>query len=350
MKYHKMTVSATPAQSRAKPRKRRRAVPTKLTVALLATAVAIGPFVATELKAQQFPDRAVELVVPWPAGGGSDTLMRMLAEATTEPLGQPVVVVNKPGAGGSLGLREVAEASPDGYTVGMIATGFIAGQYDNPNAPVLEDYRIIVYVGTDPAALSASAASGISTLEEFVERARAEPGAIRNGNDQPGGSSYLAIALMEDALGVEVTRVPYGGYAPTIQGLLAGEVDTATVSVPDMAEHHRAGRVTILAVAGDERHPDAPDVATFTELGYPLVTGTTRALVVPAGTPDDVVATLEEAFLAGLNSETFRERATAAGFSLAPADSAAATELVYGMDESMYPVLLDAGLVHVRQK
>lgn len=325
-------------------------MPNQFTIALMATAVAVMPFAATELQAQSFPERAVELVVPWPAGGGSDTLMRMLADATTGPLGQPVVVVNKPGAGGSLGLRELADASPDGYSIGMIATGFIAGQYDNPNAPVLDDFRVIAYVGTDPAALSASADSGITTLDDFVARASADPGGIRNGNDQPGGSSYLAIALMEDALGVEVTRVPYGGYAPTIQALLSGEVDTATVSVPDMAEHHRGGRVTILAVAGDERHPDAPDVATFTELGFPLVTGTMRAIVVPADTPDDVVATLEDALLAGLNSEAFRDRATAAGFSLAPSGSAEATEFVRRMDENIYPVLLDAGLVHVRQK
>ena len=325
-------------------------MPNKLAIALLATAVAVGPFAVTGLNAQSFPSRAVELVVPWPAGGGSDSLMRMLAEAASGPMGQPVVVVNKPGAGGSLGLREVAESPADGYTVGMIATGFIAGQYDNPNAPVLDDFRIIAYVGTDPAALSASAASGITTLDEFVARASAAPGEIRNGNDQPGGSSYLAIALMEATLGVEVNRVPYGGYAPTLQALLSGEVDTATVSVPDMAEHHRAGRVTILAVAGDERHPDAPDVATFGELGHALVTGTMRALVVPAGTPDDVAAALEAAFLAGLNDPAFQERATGAGFSLAPADAATATEFVYGMDESMYPVLLNADLVRVRHK
>lgn len=323
---------------------------TKLTAALMATAAAIAPYAASQLEAQSFPERAVELVVPWPAGGGSDSLMRMLAEAATEPLGQSIVVVNKPGAGGSLGLREVAEANPDGYTIGMIATGFIAGQYDNPNAPVLDDFRIVAYVGTDPAALSASAASGINDLDEFVERASGAPGSIRNGNDQPGGSSYLAIALIEDALGVEVNRVPYGGYAPTIQALLAGEVDTATVSVPDMAEHHRAGRVTILAVAGEERHPDAPDVATFAELGFPVITGTTRALVVPADTPDDVVASLEEAFLNGLNSEAFRNRATAAGFSIAPAGSVEATEIFYGMDERLYPILLEAGLVRVRQR
>jgi tripartite-type tricarboxylate transporter receptor subunit TctC len=155
---------------------------------------------------------------------------------------------------------------------------------------------------------------------------------------------------MENTLDVEVTRVPYGGYAPTVQALLAGEVHTATVSVPDMAEHHRAGRITILGVAGDERHPEVPDVLTFTELGHPLVAGTMRAIVVPAETPDEVVAELERAVMAALTDASFRETAEAAGFILNPAGSEEAARIVGSMDENMYPVLLEADLVKVRQK
>src|SRR5690606_27474068 len=136
-------------------------------------------------------------------------------------------------------------------------------------------------------ALSANASTGWETLDDFVAAAKAEPGKIRNGNDQPGGSSYLAIALMENALGVKVTRVPYQGYAPTVQALLSGEVQTATVSVPDMAEHHAAGTIRILAVAGEQRAEEAPDVPTFTELGYPLVAGTMRAIVAPKDVPEE---------------------------------------------------------------
>lgn len=316
----------------------------------LASAVLLMPGGLPAAVAQDFPSQPVELVVPWPAGGGSDTLMRMVAEYASQSLDEPIVVVNKPGAGGSLGLKEVADSTPDGHTMGMIATGFIAEQYNNPNAPVIDDYKFVAYIGTDPAALSASAESGIETLDEFIEEARADPGGLLNGNDQPGGSSYLAIALMENTLDVEVTRVPYGGYAPTVQALLAGEVDTATVSVPDMAEHHRAGRLTILAVAGDERHPEVPDVPTFTELGHPLVAGTMRALVVPAETPDDVVAELERAVMAALTDEAFQETATEAGFILAPTGSDEAERIVRKMDENMYPVLLEADLVKVRQK
>lgn len=301
-------------------------------------------------KAADFPSETISIIVPWPPGGGSDILMRMLAEAATAEFGSPVIVVNRPGAAGAVGLREAAEAEPDGYTLGMIATGFIAQQYSNPQANALDDYEMVVYVGTDPAALSVNAETGIETLADFVEAAKAEPGGILNGNDPPVGSSYLAIALMENTLGVTTTRVPYQGYAPTITALVAGEVQSATVAVPDLVEHAKQGTITILAVSGDNRHPMAPDVPTFQEEGYDLVTGTFRALVAPKGTPDNVLDTLEAGFLAAMNSEAFRERAIAAGYGLGPQGRAWTAEFVYGMDADMYPVLLDAGMVRARQK
>ena len=152
-----------------------------------------------QAEAQAFPSKPVTLVVPWPAGGGSDILMRLLADASTKTLGQPIVVVNKPGAGGQTGLREVASSAPDGYTISMIATGFLSQQYANPNANVIDDYTIIAYVGTDAAALTTNVSTGWKTLADFTAAAKAKPKSIRNGNDQPGGSSYLAIARMERA-------------------------------------------------------------------------------------------------------------------------------------------------------
>jgi tripartite-type tricarboxylate transporter receptor subunit TctC len=310
----------------------------------------LAPMALASAPAVAYPDQPVTLVVPWPPGGGSDILMRMLADEASGRLGQPVVVVNKPGAGGSIGLREVADSPPDGYTISMIATGFISQQYGNPNAPELGDYDIIAYVGTDPAALSANIDTGWQSLEDFIAAAKAAPGSIRNGNDQPGGSSYLAIALMENALGVQVTRVPYAGYAPTLQALLSGEVQTATVSVPDMADPHKEGRLRILAVAGDDRHRMAPDVPTFNELGFPLVTGTMRAIVAPKGLDPAVLAALEEAIVGALDDPAFRQKTDAAGFSIAPVGSAAASELVYQMDADIYPVLLEGDMVQVRRK
>jgi tripartite-type tricarboxylate transporter receptor subunit TctC len=276
--------------------------------------------------------------------------MRLLADASTKSLGQPIVVVNKPGAGGQTGLREVASSPPDGYTISMIATGFLSQQYANPNANVIDDYTIIAYVGTDAAALTTNVSTGWKTLADFTAAAKAKPKSIRNGNDQPGGSSYLAIALMERAMGVQVVRVPYAGDAPNVQALLSGEVQTSTAAITNMTDQHKAGKVRILAVAGDERDAKVPEVPTFKEQGVNLVAGVMRAIVAPKGLPADRLKKLESAILAGLNDPGFRQRAAAGSYGLSPKGSAEATKLVKQMDAEMYPVLLEADMVKVRKK
>ena len=319
----------------------------------LATAILSGIALSLPLSvshAADFPSKPVNLVVPWPAGGGSDILMRMIAEKASGALGQPVVVVNKPGAGGSIGLREVADGDASGHVISMIATGFIAEQYGNPNAPTLDQFKVIAFVGTDPAIMAARADTGFKTLADLVAKAKEAPGKIRNANDQPGGTAYVAASLMESALGIDLTLVPYAGSAPVVQAILSGETQTATPSVTDLIAQHEAGEVTILAVAGAERHFMAPDIPTFTEAGYPLVTGTIRALVAPAGIDPEAAATLEKAILTALDDEGFKEVARKAGFTISPMGSEDATTFLKKMDADMYPILKETGLVKVRQK
>jgi len=313
--------------------------------ALSALALSVSSAVAAD-----FPSKPVTLVVPWPAGGGSDILMRMIAQKTSEKLGQSVVVVNQPGAGGSLALREVADGDKSGHTFSMIATGFIAEQYGNPNAPTLDQFKVIAFVGTDPAIMAARADTGLKTLDDLVKKAKDEPGKLKNANDQPGGTSYVAASLMKMKLGIEYTLVPYAGSAPVVQAILAGETQLATPSVTDLIAQHKAGDVTILAVAGAERHFLAPDIPTFTEAGYPLVTGTVRALVVPADTDPAAAEVLGKAVVEALNDEDFKKTARDGGFTITPMASEEATAFMQNLDKDMYPVLLEAGLVKVRQK
>lgn len=167
---------------------------------------------------------------------------RLVADAASKTLGQPVVVVNRPGAGGAIGIREVAEAPADGYTVGMIGSGAVAMQYLNPNANS-PDLQPVILFGDEPAALIARSNASFGTLAEFVKAAKAAPGSIRNGNDQPGGAAFTFISLYESMLGVKVRKVAYAGYAPAVTALLSGEVDTISIAVPDVAEHHKAGRL-----------------------------------------------------------------------------------------------------------
>jgi tripartite-type tricarboxylate transporter receptor subunit TctC len=300
--------------------------------------------------AQAFPDKPITLIVPWPAGGGSDISMRLVADFASQKFGQPVVVVNKPGAGGAIGIREVASAAPDGYTVGMGATGLVARQYTNPNANLMTDVEPVAFFGSDASALSVRADLGINTLADFIKYAKDNPGKIRNGNDQPGGTSYIAIAVIEKGLGIKTTRVPYQGYAPTVAALLAGEVQSATVPLPDIIDHYKAGKVKVLALTADERHFLAPDIPTFKEQGYNIVVGTWRAIVAPKGVPEERMRILEAKFLETLRDPAFVKRANEAGFNIGPKTRKETAEFIKNFDAALYPVLLDAGLVKARHK
>lgn len=313
-----------------------------------AAAVVFGASLAAAQ--DQFPSKPITLIVPWSAGGGSDTSMRLVAEAAEKNLGQPVVVVNKPGAGGAEGTRAIASAEPDGYTIGMVGSGLIARHYGNPNANAYTDVRPIVFFGADPGALSANEATGFKDVKDFVEAAKADPGGIKNGNDQPGGASYITAAVIENELGIELTKVPYEGFAPTVAALVAGEVDTATVPVPDVIEHHKSGKVTILGVTDTKRHFLAPDVPTFQEQGYDVVIGSWRMIVGPNGIPEDRLKVIEDALMKTLSDPAFVEKANAAGFGVSPMNSEESTAFLKEYDDKLYPVLKSAGLVKTRER
>jgi tripartite-type tricarboxylate transporter receptor subunit TctC len=326
---------------------KRRALLTFAAVGALAAAAAAAAPVA---QAQTFPSEPITLIVAWPPGGGSDISMRLLADALSRQVKVPVVVLNKPGAGGAIGHREIANAKPDGYTIGMFSSGGIALPYLNAQANVIDDYQPIAFFGADPNALEVSIASGIGTLKEYVERARANPGKLKNGNDAPGGSSYLAVAQYEKALDIKVTRVSYAGFAPTVVALMAGEVDSATVPIPDTIEQHKAGKLKILGVSATERHFMAPDIPTFREQGFDVVVGSWRCIMGPKGIPEERLRFLETNVIAALEDPEFQAKAKAAGFVVQPGDAKATYQIWKQDDARLYPILADAGLVKARQK
>lgn len=316
-----------------------------MAVAALATVWAETP-----VTAQGFPAKPITLIVPWPPGGGSDTVMRLIAEPMGKALGQTIVVVNKPGAGGQIGLRETAEAAADGYTISFIATGFIAQQYNLDKANAIDDFAYIAWVGVDASGITTNTKTGWKTLAEFIKAAKDKPGSIRNGNDQPGGTSFLGVALVERTLGVKLVRVPYAGDAPNVQGLLSGEVQTSTAAITNMIDHHKAGTLKVLAVTGAKREAKLPDVPNLKELGHDLVSGTMRAIVAPKQTPADVKARLEKAALTALDDEGFRKRAIELSFGLDPAGGEEALKRTKALDAQLYPILLEAEMVKFRKR
>ena len=315
-----------------------------------ACAVLIAAIAPGAAHAQAFPSQPITLIVPWPAGGGSDTAMRLTADAVTKRMGVPVVVVNKPGAGGTVGIKEAMSAKPDGYTLAMIATGAVFAQYNNPNANALDEMQPIVFFGDDPSAITINPRLGFKNVADLVAYAKANPGKLKNGNDQPGGSSHVAAAMFERGLGIRLTKVPYAGFAPTVQALLSGEIDMASVALPDVVEHHAGGKLRILGVASDKRHFKAPDVPTFREQGFPIISGLWRVIAAPKGLPPERLKVLEAKFMETLSDKEFQEKARAAGFLVTPMGAADAKKRWEEDDRAMYPVFMEAGLVKTRQK
>jgi tripartite-type tricarboxylate transporter receptor subunit TctC len=319
------------------------------TISLVAAGV-IGLGLGVAHAQEKFPSKPITLIVPWSAGGGSDTSMRLLAAAASKYLGQTVVVENKPGAGGAEGTRIIAGAKPDGYTVGMVGSGVVARQYGNPNANKLTDLQPIAFFGADPNALSANPKTGFKTAADFVKAAKASPGKIKNGNDKPGGASYIAAAVLENNLGIKLTKVPYDGYAPTVTALMAGEVDTATVPIPDVIAHAKAGKVVILGVTDTQRHFLAPDVPTLKEQGFNVVIGSWRMIVGPKGIPADRLAALEKGLIETMKDPEFVKKANAAGFAIDPKGIKESEAYLKEYDDQLYPILKSAGLVKVHAR
>ena len=300
---------------------------------------------ATLAQAQDFPDGPITWVVNWPAGGGQDTTSRMVAEMLSEELGVPIAVENYDGAGGLTGMRELASADPDGYTIGMLGSSTIIQQYTTDEPVMLDELTVLSFFGPDPGALTVAGDTPYESLDAYIREAMDAPGDVVNGNDPPGGASYISAAILESALGLEINKVPYSGYAPTVTALLGAEVESATVPVPQVLEHHESGDVRILGVMAGERHFLAPDIPTFAEQGYDVVAGDFRAIVGPAGIPEDRAAILSEALVAVLASPEFVERANAAGYMIEPLGADDAMARIMQFDGQVYPVLEEAGLV-----
>jgi len=260
-----------------------------------------------------FPDRPAKLVIPFAPGGGNDALGRIIAEDIAPLLGQPVVVENRVGAGGIVGLTAVARAPADGYTLGQGGlTAQILVQGVNPNLPFdpLNDFVPIVLLAKVPLVLVAARHLNVSSVEALVRLVRAEPGRHNFSSAGIGASGHIAAQHFSSATGLEVTHVPYRGSAAGLADLLAGRV-SFLVDVPSVvAEHARSGALSALAILNDERLPTLPNVPTMREAGFPQVQNLApwQALLAPKGTPADVVAKLNSVINAVLARPETRER------------------------------------------
>ncbi len=266
--------------------------------------------------AETFPDQPITLICPWGAGGGTDSVGRALADVATDLFGQSVVVENKTGGVGVVGMTTSMNAKADGYTVGLIAIEVVTLPKMGlaPDTFTYENYRPLALLNADPCAITVSVDAPWNTLQEFLDYAKENPGEVTVGNAGSGSIWHLGAIGLEEAAGVEFKHIPYsGGANPVVVDLLGGHIDAVAVSPAEVGTHVEAGKLKILGIASEERLDKFPEVPTYKEQGIDLVLGTWRGLAVPKDTPDDVFAILEEKFVEAANDPKFSDFLANAG-------------------------------------
>lgn len=271
-----------------------------------------------------YPSKPIKLVVPFAPGGSTDLAARLVAEFGSRELGQQIVVENKPGAGGSMGMEFVAKAPADGYTLGMAtvsthgANPAVYGsklKYD----PV-KDFAPVTNVATTPSVFAVNPAKVQATaMKDFIAAAKAAPGKFSYGSPGTGSLGHANISHFTALAGIELLHVPYKGAGHAMNDAVAGQVDAITDNLPSALPHIKAGKLRALAVLSEKRSPALPDVPTYGELGYPQMGGGGWfGVVAPAGTSPEVVAKLNAAIHKAMQHPDFKKKMDESGATLIP--------------------------------
>ena len=275
---------------------------------------------------QAYPTKSIRFIVTFPPGGSSDLIARAMAPVLSDRLRQPVVVENRPGAGGNIGMEMVAKAAPDGYTMGLGAAGALAANVSlYPKMPYdpLKDFAPVSNVAFVPFFIIANPAVPANTLEELIALARAKPGELMLGYGGNGTAMHLSGELFKLMAKVQMVNVPYKGSGPAAVDTLSGQLPLAVVDVASALAQVKAGKLKAIAVTSAKRISAAPDVPTVAEAGLPGYDATGWfGVVMPAGTPAAIVARMNTELVAALKRVEIRERVVAAGAEPSPSTPA----------------------------
>lgn len=275
-------------------------------------------FVSGFATAQTWPSRTIKFIVPFPAGGPSDTLARILGEKLGAQLGQPVIVENRAGAGGVTGVAIVAKAEPDGYTIGLASSGTlainVALQEKMPYDP-RKDLTLVTQAVSAPELLVVGTGVPAKSLAEFIDLAKKQPGKLTFASTGVGGMPHLAGELLKLAAGIDIVHLPYAGAAPAVNDLMGGHVQALFADVPILLGAVQSGQLRALAVGGKSRVPVLPDVATTAELGMPRIEADNwYGVIAPANLPAEVSRKLFEQVTTALRSQDVKDRLEKQGF------------------------------------
>ena len=281
-----------------------------------AVAVAFAATCGTAV-AQTYPSRPITLIVPFPAGGGVDAVARIVAEKLASSLRQQVIIDNRGGVAGVIGMRVAAKAAPDGYTIVMSHTGITAINptlYVNPGYDPHRDFTPIGLIAATPIVLMANTAFPVRTVADLIAMAKREPGKLNIGTPPPGTGSFLSAELFKAAAGIDFTIVTYKGTGPLTNDLIGGHVPVAFNVLAPAIGNLQAGNLRAIATAGPVRLSLMPDVPTIAESGLPGFEAVLHyGLMAPAGAPADIVARLNGELCAAVNDPEVKARILADG-------------------------------------
>lgn len=247
---------------------------------------------ASAAAAQPWPSKPVKLIVPYPAGGLTDVLARGLSAEIVKLWGQSLVVENRPGASQMIGAEALAKSAPDGYTIGMMdKTPLAVNPFLFRRLPYdpLKDFAPVINMVQTSQVLVAHPGLPANTLSQLIELAKAKPGSINYGTFGPGSITHLDTEAFAAAAGIKLTHIPYKGIAEVLPAVASGQIQIALSGIPPMLPLHRQGRIKVLGAMTPQRVPVLPDVPTFAESGYQLVSSSWFALFAPAGTPRPII-------------------------------------------------------------
>jgi tripartite-type tricarboxylate transporter receptor subunit TctC len=253
----------------------------------------------------EYPDKPITMIIPWSPGGSTDQTARVLAKAAEKYLGQPIIVVNKPGASTTIGMAQLAKAAPDGYTIGTLSsTAYLVALRGRqlPFDPV-NDFTYISYYGDNLIGIAVLDKAPWKNLKDLIEAGKKNPGKVKFGTGGVGTTQHLTTEALQSATGAKFTHIPYSGSAKSMPALLGGHVDFIT-EVSVWAPFVESKQVRILAVATPKRSSKFPDVPTISELGM-VSLRSVQAIIGPAGIPEPIRKKLEDAFRKALSDKTF---------------------------------------------
>src|SRR5467141_2756227 len=276
-----------------------------------------GTLAAVDARAQApdaWPSKPIRFILPFPPGGGTDILGRIISERLAAHLGQPVVIENRGGAGGNVGAEAAAKSAPDGYTIVLVAPSLAISPslYSKLNYDPVKDFAPISLVATVPNVMVTHPSVPANTLAEFLRLAKTKPGEMNFGSGGSGTSNHLAGELFNIVAGVKLVHVPYKGVNLAMNDVLSGQIHLVVIGVPAVAPHIKAGKLRALALVAPQRAAALPEVPTAAEAGLPNFEVTTwYGVLAPAGTPKTIVTRLNAELVKAMHAPDLKERLAA---------------------------------------